>query len=43
MVNNPFLALVEGVPRGANNFMIDLQEEEQMDDDKVEEYVPLSQ
>ena len=43
MVHNPFSTLAEGLPGGADNLMIDLQEEEQMEEDEVEEYIPLSQ
>ena len=41
--NNRFLALAEGGQGEADYDMIDTQEEEQMEEDEVEEYVPLSQ
>ena len=42
MDGTPFLALVEFGQEGDYR-MIDIQEEEQMEEDEVEEYVPLSQ
>ena len=43
MDGNPFLALAEGGQGGADNLMIDIQEEDQMEEDEIEEYVLLSQ
>ena len=42
MDGNPCLALAEFGQGEANYSMIDTQEEEQMEEDQVEEYVPLS-
>ena len=43
MAGNPFLALAKGGSGGVDNLMINTQEEDQMEEDEVEEYVPLSQ
>ena len=40
--DNPFSALAEGGQGEADQHMIDTQEEEQMEEDEVEEYIPLS-
>ena len=43
MDGNPFLSLAEVSQGEADYRMIHTQEEEQMEEDEVEEYVPLSQ
>ena len=40
---NPFSTLAKGGQGGTNNFMINIQEEDQMEEDEIEEYVLLSQ